>query len=130
MTQEKKNDLYAQNKNSSSDTAVNRTQRRELAMYEQLLINYLLQKREAMNNVPGGLQRVRRLTLGINNRDPENPLYTVRIGMFEVSFNILTGAKDRGTLFGLERYIIDWYRRLDSVSKFEELARGMKKKEE
>ena len=117
-------------KSSAVDQSLGREQRQELAMYEQLLINYLLQKREAMNSVPGGLQRVRRLSLGINNRDSENPLYTVQIGMFEVSFSILTGAKDRGTLFGLERYIMDWYRQLDAVKKFEDIARQMKKTKE
>ena len=123
---QKKNDNQDK-KSSASDQSLGREQRQELAMYEQLLINYLLQKREAMNSVPGGLQRVRRLSLGINNRDSENPLYTVQIGMFEVSFSILTGAKDRGTLFGLERYIMDWYRQLDAVKKFEDIARQMKK---
>lgn len=128
MAQEKANSSNGESKNTTDNKPLNNSYSRELAKYEQLLINYLLQRKEAMNNIPGGLQRVRRLSLGINNRNLENPLFTVQIGMFEVSFNILTGAKDRGTLFGLERYIMDWYRQLDAVSKFEEFARKMKKR--
>ena len=109
--------------------SLNRDQKQELNVYEQSLINYLIQRKEAMNNVPGGLQRLRGLTITINNRDSENPLYVVELAMFQVSFSILTGAKDRGTLFGLERYIMDWYRQMDIAKKLEEIARSMGKQD-
>ena len=102
--------------------------REDLAMYEQSLINYLLQKKEALNNIPGGLSRVRGLSLGINNRNPEAPLFTVQIGMFEVSFNIISGAKDRGTLYGLEKYIMDWYRQVEISQRLEYISKHMNKK--
>ncbi len=35
--------------------------------------------------------------------------FVVQIGMCEAAFNANNGLKERGSCFGLERYIRDWY---------------------
>lgn len=99
----------------------------ELSKLEQSLINYLVQKKEVMNNVPGGLQRVRSLALGMNAKNPTGPIYTVQIGMCEVGFSIDTGLKEKGSLFGIERYIMEWYRRPEVLKEMQQIAKQAKK---
>lgn len=78
---------------------------------EQSLIQFLTNKKEVDDKVAGGFRRVRGLSLSLDTRNPKKPLFTVQIGMCEAAFDILTGYKERGSCFGIERLIIDWYSR-------------------
>jgi len=83
----------------------------KLAGLEQSLINFLTSKRDIEEKVNGGLRRVRGLTFNIDLRDSKNPAFTVQIGMCEASFSCTTGLREKGSCFGLERYIRDWFER-------------------
>lgn len=78
---------------------------------EQSLIQYLSQKPEVDKKVAGGYRRVRSLTINIDESNPNKPLFAVRIGMFECVFDCTTGLKEKGSCYGIERLIIDWYSR-------------------
>lgn len=82
-----------------------------LSGLEQSLINFLSQKKDIEEKVNGGARRVRSLTLSVNIKDPKKVTFAVQIGMCEASFNINTGLKEKGSCFGLERYIRDWFER-------------------
>ena len=81
-----------------------------LSGLEQSLINFLSQKKDIEEKVTGGMRRVRGLTMGLKI-DARKVVFTVQIGMCEASFSTTTGLKERGSCFGLERYIRDWYER-------------------
>ncbi len=83
----------------------------QLTELEQSLINFLCQKKEVEEKVSGGTRRVRGLSMGLDLKDPKKPYFTVQIGMCEAGFNALTGLKEKGSCFGLERYIRDWFER-------------------
>lgn len=83
----------------------------KLAGLEQSLIHFLTSKKEVDEKVAGGHRRVRGLSLNLDLRNPKKPLFTVQIGMCEAAFDAITGYKERGSCFGIERYIIDWYSR-------------------
>ena len=78
---------------------------------EQSLINLLSSKRDIDEKVSGGIKRVRSLSFNIDIRNPKAPYFTVQIGMCEAAFNVNNGLKERGSCFGLERYVRDWYER-------------------
>lgn len=78
---------------------------------EQSLIQFLTSKKDVDEKVNGGHRRVRGLSLNLDLRNHKKPLFTVQIGMCEVAFDVTTGYKERGSCFGIERYIIDWYSR-------------------
>lgn len=78
---------------------------------EQSLINFLCSKKEVETLVSGGSRRVRSLSFNIDMKDPKKPMFTVQIGMCEAGFNAITGLKEKGSCFGLERFIRDWYER-------------------
>ena len=78
---------------------------------EQSLINFLCQKKEIETLVNGGSRRVRGLTFNLNLKDAKRPLFTVQIGMCEATFNAITGLREKGNCFGLERFIRDWFER-------------------
>lgn len=78
---------------------------------EQSLINFLTSKPEIEEKVSGGAKRVRGLTFNIDVKNPKNPSFTVQIGMCEAMFNVTNGLKERGSCFGCERFIRDWYER-------------------
>ncbi len=77
---------------------------------EQSLINFLSQKKDIEDKISGGSRRLKSLTLGLK-KDSKSIFFTVQIGMFEAAFNTNNGLKERGSCFGLERYIRDWYER-------------------
>ncbi|MCD7740370.1 MAG: hypothetical protein LUH11_03375 [Candidatus Gastranaerophilales bacterium] len=83
----------------------------QLSSLEQALINFLCSKKEIEEKVSGGSRRIRGLTFDIDMRNPKQPLFTIQIGMFEAAFNCRNGLKERGSCFGLERYIRDWFER-------------------
>ncbi len=83
----------------------------QLSSLEQSLINYLCSKKETEEKVSGGARRVRSLTFNIDFKNSKQPVFTVQIGMFEAAFSCTNGLKERGSCFGLERYIRDWYER-------------------
>ena len=78
---------------------------------EQSLINFLCSKRDIEEKISGGIRRVRSLSFSINAKIPKAPYFTVQIGMVEAGFNAITGLKERGSCYGLERYIRDWFER-------------------
>ena len=83
----------------------------EFAELEQSLIHFLCDKPETEKFVAGGAKRVRGLSFGIELKDPKKPCFTVQIGMCEAGFNAFTGLKEKGSCFGLERFVRDWYDR-------------------
>ncbi|MBQ9245658.1 hypothetical protein IJ182_05255 [bacterium] len=78
---------------------------------EQSLINFLCSKKEVEEKVSGGTRRVRSLTFNVDVKDPKKACFTIQIGMCEAAFNANTGLKEKGSCFGLERFIRDWYER-------------------
>lgn len=78
---------------------------------EQSLIQFLLTKREVDEKVSGGFRRVKGLSLKLDLRNEKRPMFTVEIGMCEAAFDAITGYKERGSCFGIERLIVDWFQR-------------------
>ncbi len=89
----------------------------KLAGLEQSLINFLTSKRDIEEKVTGGARRIRSLTFNIDFRDPKKTVFTVQIGMCEASFSCTTGLREKGSCFGLERYIRDWFERPSVMSE-------------
>ena len=83
----------------------------QLSELEQSLINFLCTKKDIDEKVNGGSRRVRSLTLNVDTKNPKHVLFTVQIGMCEAGFSAQTGLKEKGSCFGLERYVRDWYER-------------------
>lgn len=83
----------------------------EITELEHSLINFLCQKKEVEEKVSGGARRVRGLSLGLDFKDIKRPMFTVQIGVCEAGFNAITGLKEKGNCFGLERYVRDWFER-------------------
>ncbi len=82
----------------------------QLNELEQSLINFLCSKKEIDTLVSGGAKRVRGLTFNVAKKEGK-PCFTVQIGMCEAAFNITTGLKEKGNIFGCERFIRDWFER-------------------
>ncbi len=96
---------------------------------EQSLIQYLCQKPEVEERVNGGARRVRSLSISFDARNPQKPSFSVQIGMFEVTFNAITGMKEKGSCYGLERYIIDWYLRPGINNEMMYIIRSLSKEQ-
>lgn len=77
---------------------------------EQSLINFLCSKKEVETLVSGGTKRVRSLMLNLCRKEGKQA-FTVQIGMCEAVFNAKTGLKEKGNIFGCERFIRDWFER-------------------
>ncbi len=101
----------------------------EIAKLEQSLIQYLCTKQEVEDRVSGGFRRVRSLSITFDIRNPQKPSFSVQIGMCEVTFNALTGMREKGHCFGIERYIIEWYLRPTVNSEIMFLIRSLGKKQ-
>ena len=99
----------------------------KLTELEQSLVNFLCQKKDIEEKVSGGSRRVRALTLNINTKNPKQPIFTVQIGMCEAAFNAMNGLKEKGSCFGLERYIRDWYSRPSVSNEIQGFVKGVKK---
>ncbi len=95
-----------------------------LTELEQSLIQFLTQKPDIEAKVNGGAKRVRALSISLDIKNPQKPSFSVQIGMSEVTFNALTGAKEKGNCYGLERYIIDWYLRPSINNAFAAMIKG------
>lgn len=93
----------------------------KLTELEQSLINFLTSKKEIEEKVSGGARRLRSLSLGLNVKDKKNAFFTIQIGMCEATFNITTGLKEKGSCFGIERYVRDWYERPSVSHEFKTL---------
>lgn len=98
-----------------------------IAELEQSLINFLCSKKEIEQKVSGGAKRVRGLTFNIDVKNPKNPSFTVQIGMCEAAFNVQTGQKEKGSCFGCERYIRDWFERPTVSGAIDKYVRDAKK---
>ena len=82
-----------------------------IQLLESSLINSLLQKTdlEAKTGVDG--RRIRTINLYVNNKNPKHITFIVTMGMFSAEFNVANGLKEKGSCYGLERYISDWAER-------------------
>lgn len=100
----------------------------EVIKLEQSLIQYLCQKSEVDERVPGGFRRVRSLSFYIDASNPQRPTFSVQIGMLEVTFNAMTGMREKGNCYGIERYIIDWFLRPSISAEIMQIARNQSKK--
>lgn len=92
---------------------------------EQSLINFLTGKKDLEAKMGTGFRRIRTLQIQLNGENPKHPVFTVQMGMFCAEFNMLNGLKEKGSCFGLERFIRDWAER-DSI-KTEMLAISVEK---
>lgn len=81
---------------------------------EQSLINFLMMKRDLADKMGTGYRRVRTLQIQLNDKNPKHLTFTIQMGMFSAEFNMMNGLKEKGSCFGLERYIRDWAER-DSI---------------
>ena len=95
---------------------------------EQSLISFLCQKKEIETLVNGGSRRVRSLTFNMDLKDPKRPLFTVQIGMCEAAFNAITGLREKGNCYGLERFIRDWFERPSVKQSIQAIIASKKKK--
>ncbi len=91
-----------------------------ISQLETSLIQFLLLKKD-IESVPGGHRRIRTLTLKIVSSLKE-PAFAVQLGMCEAVFDAVTGLKTRGSCFGLERYIRDWFLRSSIMEVIRSLA--------
>lgn len=92
-----------------------------LKSLETSLINYLLQKKEVEEKVSGGFRRVRGLVLSLKKNNYDKYVVVVQIGMCECQFNAYNGLKEQGSIFGIERLIVDWLQRpsvIESIKSF------------
>ena len=77
---------------------------------EQSLINFLSEKKDFLEKMGAGLKRIRGLQIRLEGEGAD-ALFIVQIGIFEAEFNVLTGLKEKGSCYGLERPIRDWSER-------------------
>lgn len=83
----------------------------ELLPVESSLRNYFLKEkgRNINNNQAHILMKYRGLSLSLNDENPRNPLFVVRIGGLEAHFQISDGVKVHGSLGGDERIVYQWF---------------------
>ena len=86
----------------------------KIKILEQSLIEFLMNKKDLEEKMGTGYRRVRSLQLSFNKKDPKHITFVVQMGMFSAEFDIKSGLKEKGSCFGLERYIRDWAER-DSI---------------
>lgn len=78
---------------------------------EQSLVSYLVQVRDIESKVTGGTRRLQGLKFRIDLRNKNSPCFVIQIGICEAYFSLKTGLKERGSCYGVERYVRDWYER-------------------
>ncbi len=102
--------------------AIKQEQDRKFAIsqLEASLIQFLLTKKD-IESIPGGHRRIRALTLRILCSSKE-PSFAVQLGMCEAVFDAISGLKTKGSCFGLERYIRDWFLRSSIMEIIKSLA--------
>lgn len=78
---------------------------------EQSLVSILSSMRDIDSRVSGGIKKVKSLKISISLAEKNNPCFVVSIGMCEAHFNAYDCVKQKGSIYGLERTIYDWYQR-------------------
>ena len=81
----------------------------EIVKLENSLIQFLMNKKDIDSKISGGVRRLRSLTFNITGIDSKTALFSVQIGMCEAVFNAQSGLREKGSCFGLEHYIRDWF---------------------
>ena len=83
----------------------------KLQALEQSLITFLLSKRDIEEKAGMGYRRIRSISLKLNDKDPMHVTFMVSMGMVTAEFGLLSGLRERGNCFGLDRYIREWTER-------------------
>ena len=91
--------------------SINEMEEVKIKALEQSLVNFLMDKKDTIERSGTSVKRVRMLQLRFDGTVPEHPLFIVQIGILEAEFDALTGMKEKGSCYGLERYIRDWSER-------------------
>lgn len=94
---------------------------------EQSLINFLCSRQDIEEKVNGGARRVKGLTFNIDVKNPKNPSFSIQIGMCEATFNVQNGQKEKGSCFGCERYVRDWFERPTVSNAIDKFVKDAKK---
>lgn len=85
----------------------------ELMVVETSLRNFFLKEktRHAKNSNDNNhaLLKYRGLSLTLNDDNPRNILFIVRIGTLEAQFRLFDGSKVQGSLAGDERIVLQWF---------------------
>lgn len=83
----------------------------ELIVLETSLRNFFLKEkgRFVKNNENYVLMKYRGLSLSMNNDNPRNILFIVRIAALEAQFQVRDGLKVQGSLGGDERLVQQWF---------------------
>lgn len=83
----------------------------ELMSLETSLRNFFLKEkgRFVKNNENYVLMKYRGLSLTMNNDNPRNVLFIVRIAALEAQFQVRDGLKIQGSLGGDERLVQQWF---------------------
>lgn len=100
----------------------------KLQNLEQSLINFLLRRKDIEEKVNGGARRVKSLILKYDARNEKHITFSVQIGMMEAKFNIADGLKEQGNVYGIDRYIRDWYQQPSVKLEMQEAIFGSEKK--
>ena len=106
--------------NMDYGTETEKVKSNRIKALEQSLIEFLSNKRDLEEKMGTGYRRIRSIQLSFNEKNPNHITFIVQIGMFAAEFNMSNGLKEKGSCFGIERYIRDWSER-DSV-KFEMMS--------
>ena len=85
-----------------------------LQALEQSLINFLLGKKDLETRMGISYRRIRTIQIQLNDKNPKHLTFTIQMGIFSAEFGMLNGLKEKGSCYGLERYIRDWAER-DSI---------------
>lgn len=102
-----------------------------LLLLESSLRNYILSEKEKRPHVhDASLIKYRGLKLGINDENPAEITFTVRIAGFEAQFRTYDGQKVMGSICGDEREVYRWYNLGDIKTKMVNIiANGTRSKE-
>lgn len=102
--------------------------REELMVLETSLRNFFLKEkgRFVKNNESYVLMKYRGLSLTMNDDNPRNVLFVVRIAALEAQFQVRDGVKVQGSLAGDERLVSQWLEQ--GVNKETMIAIATKKK--
>ncbi|MDD3236863.1 MAG: hypothetical protein PHV37_02040 [Candidatus Gastranaerophilales bacterium] len=99
----------------------------ELIILESSLRNYMLDSLNEGGRPGVSAMKYRGLTLNIDDRDKETPVFKVRIAALEAAFRIRDGIKITGSLAGDEKLVEKWYFRGYNKQQMEEIVSGSDK---
>jgi len=104
----------------------------ELASLEASLRNFILKEKSNSTSFDDAssfnLMKYRGLSLTLDYRNPENPMFVVHIAALEAYFSMSNGTKETGSLGGDERYVYKWYMFGNVQEKFVASANSAKNK--